>query len=287
MTLKAAYDYLLQALQTEQEEREARAQARLLLFYGLGFEQQWLSTKPGMELSEHEEDYLKASIARLLKHEPIQYVLGETAFCDLVLKVSPAVLIPRPETEELVEQTLKELKKRQLTAPAILDIGTGSGCIALGLKQALPQARVTGVDISREALQIARENAGLNGLTVKFDRMDILHLDETDKELLGRFDVIVSNPPYVSKEEYNGLAQHVRDFEPRQALTPEGEDTLVFYNAIARFAEAHLQPKGFLMLELNEHLADATEKRFQQQGFTTQLIADMQGKQRLLLAYHS
>jgi|LauGreDrversion4_2_1035121.scaffolds.fasta_scaffold15477_5 release factor glutamine methyltransferase len=234
-------------------------------------------------LTEQQLQDSSAILSALLTGKPIQYILGETEFYGLNFRVSPSVLIPRPETEELVKWILVELKDRKFHHPSVLDIGTGSGCIPIALKSALPHASVFGLDISEEALVTARNNALLNGQDVEFIHQDILDADHLFTN--DSFDVIVSNPPYVTIAEQSQMHQNVLDFEPHTALFVPDQDPLIFYDRIADFALKHLKTNGFLFFEINEHLGQETCQLLQAKGFQSiELKKDLFGRDRMIKA---
>lgn len=234
-------------------------------------------------LSEQQLQETSAILSELNTGKPIQYVLGETAFYGLNFKVNPSVLIPRPETEELVKWILDELKELKFPHPYILDIGTGSGCIPIALKSQLPHASVFGLDISIEALATARSNAELNGLEVDFFHQDILEADASfTKEY---FDIIVSNPPYVTTAEQSQMHRNVLDYEPHTALFVPDQDPLIFYDRIADFALKHLRASGLLFFEINENLGVETCQLLQAKGFRSiELKKDLFGRDRMIKA---
>lgn len=218
-------------------------------------------------------------IQRLNQHEPIQYIMGETEFYGLPFRVNPAVLIPRPETEELVQLIIEEAPKVPFR---ILDMGTGSGCIAISLAHALPHAQVKAIDISEKALETARENATLNGVNVTFEQKDILNLDSENQE--EQYEIIVSNPPYVTRHEAKQMQANVLDFEPHLALFLENDNALIFYEKIAQFGKKNLAKNGKIYVEINEHLGKGTAAVFKQLGYSkTKIIKDLSGKERILL----
>lgn len=220
---------------------------------------------------------IQTIVERLKKSEPIQYILGETEFYGLKLKVTPDVLIPRPETEELVQEITRE---KINSNPAILDIGTGSGCIALALKKMLPNAVVSGLDISKKALEIARLNAKRNGLKVDFFEADILNWGERQWH---KYDVIVSNPPYVRESEKRQMEANVLHFEPEKALFVSDDEPLKFYQSILNFADKHLTKNGWLFFEINEVFGSEIEELMQEHGFTNiQVKKDTRGKYRMV-----
>lgn len=211
-----------------------------------------LKAFPELEIPENINLQLTEILSRLETGEPVQYILGETEFYGLPFKVSQAVLIPRPETEELVQWILDTAKQTQVTT--ILDIGTGSGCIAISLKKHLPNVQVYAMDISAAALNVAKQNAVLNDAEVHFIFDDILN----PTEQLPQFDIIVSNPPYVTLIDKEQMHQNVTDFEPHTALFVPQDDPLIFYRAITQFAVKQLKPGGYLFFEINENYGKQT-----------------------------
>ena len=202
------------------------------------------------------------ALLRLKKQEPIQYILGCTAFYGLTFKVNEHTLIPRPETEELVDWVLSNLHDQDSMLD-ILDIGTGSGCIAISLAKNIPTARVSGLDISEKALEVAQENAVKNQVLVSFCEKDIL---ETTA-LKNKYDVMVSNPPYVRQLEKKAMNANVLDYEPGVALFVPNEDPLLFYRKIAQLAMVSLQTRGWLYFEINEYLSKEMDVLLKDIGF--------------------
>ena len=230
-------------------------------------------------VNKQESEKISEIVARLKKMEPIQYILGETYFFGLPLKVTPDVLIPRPETEELVDLILRETVDEPCR---ILDIGTGSGCIALALKSHLKNAIISGVDISEKALEISRENGILNRLDVQFFQADILNWQKYDWPF---FDVIVSNPPYVTESEKKLMHKNVLDFEPSNALFVNDTDPLLFYRTIAQFALENLNPNGKIYFEINENFGPETKNMLAVFGFAKiDIVTDIHGKNRFVKA---
>ena len=217
----------------------------------------------------------------LKQYRPIQHIIGYTDFCGCRIAVSPDVLIPRPETEEMVNSlTLGPSPKGERSK--ILDLCTGSGCIAIALKKAFPNAEVTAVDISEKALALARRNAQNNATEVNFVQADVLTL--AINPLLSTFNLIVSNPPYVRECEKKGMQRNVLDYDPALALFVPDNDPLRFYKAIANIAKEHLTADGLLMVEINESLTDETCALLRGQGFSPTLHTDFRGKSRLISA---
>lgn len=277
MTSVQARHQLAQQLQALYDEGEARSIARIVL-------EELLQSRivPGDALlSDHQKTILAAWTDRLLEGEPVQYVVGNTHFYGLVFATDARALIPRPETEELVHWVLE-------THPAgskrrVLDIGTGSGCIAVTLKKKRPDWEVSAVDASFDALQLAWENARRLQCAVEFIRQDML--DEALWAGLGRFDIIVSNPPYIPAAERALMPEQVLRFEPEAALFVPDEDPLRFYRAIAQFARPALCPGGQLFFEINEFRAEEVAALLREYGFEeVTLQEDMQGKLRMCRA---
>lgn len=224
---------------------------------------------------------IKNNIELIKQGRPYQYVIGYTWFYNLKIMVNEAVLIPRPETEELVDWVIKDYTPSQHNLD-ILDIGTGSGCIALALKANL-NTNVSAVDISETALNVARQNAEINDISIHFELFDVLsYLPSNESEM---YDVIVSNPPYISLNEKPLMDKLVTDFEPEVALFTPNENPLIFYEQVARFARQYLKTEGSLYFELNENFAEEIKILVQKFGFKNTVIKkDLQGKQRMLKA---
>ena len=216
---------------------------------------------------------------RLVKHEPVQYIAGETNFMGLIFKVDSSVLIPRPETEELVNWVVKTVDHK---APLeIIDVGTGSGCIAISLKNALPNAFLTGVDVMRNALETAEKNAKNNDIHVDWKMRDALNMPHD----VDKYDVIVSNPPYVLDSEKELMSKNVIDFEPHTALFVTDDDPLLFYEAISNWAIDALKKGGYLFLEINEKYAQQTKDLLKLEGFSkVEIGTDIFDKQRMIKA---
>ncbi|MBQ2190732.1 MAG: peptide chain release factor N(5)-glutamine methyltransferase [Paludibacteraceae bacterium] len=220
--------------------------------------------------------HMQEIIARLLHFEPIQYIFGHTLWCGLDLKVSPATLIPRPETAELVE--LISHSQYPVSDCRVLDIGTGSGCIAIALKKQHPEWDVTGIDISAQAIEIARENAQRNGVEVNFMVRDIFADCAELNEENSHYDIVVSNPPYICEREKSGMRRNVLEYEPASALFVPDNDPLLFYRRIAS-----LRWGTQLFFEINESFAKETEDVLREQGYTDiRTIKDIYGKERIV-----
>jgi release factor glutamine methyltransferase len=235
------------------------------------------------EFGDAEIAQFNSILSRLLHHEPVQYVLGITDFYGLRFRVNKHVLIPRRETEELVEMVIKDVRASGVKTLSILDIGTGSGCIPVSLKKNLPFAIVSAMDISEEALEVAKENAFLNKTDVTFIHDSILSPVSFSPE--KKFDIIISNPPYISVSEKSDMHKNVLEYEPHLALFVENNDVLLFYRAIAGFAQKHLTEQGKVYVEINEAYGPDVKDLFVQHGFTnTVVLQDMQGKDRMVSA---
>lgn len=232
-----------------------------------------------------EEEVLKFSNAmdRLKKFEPIQYIIGETEFFDLLFTVNKHTLIPRPETEALVDWIIQDVNSQHPTPGTLLDIGTGSGCIAIALAHHLPQTRISAIDISSEALVVASENAIRNKVQVDLKRQDVLELTALPKQ----FDIIVSNPPYVREQEKAAMQKNVLQHEPDIALFVSNSDPLLFYRKISRLAKTGLNPGGILYFEINEYLSKEMETLLREVGFKQiEVKQDIFGRDRMIKAYN-
>ena len=298
-----SYEQFWQSLTARYDVGEARAVARMVLEVGFGMSMAQLLCDGLSSLSETELQRLGEIQHRLLKGEPVQYVLGVADFGPHQLQVATGVLIPRPETYELCEEIVKDFSESsenselseisELSATPspmrILDLGTGSGCIACTLAAELPAAEMTACDISAEALAIAKENARKLDVSVRFVQGDMLALDHSEELAPERikisWDVIVSNPPYICMEEAALMEPHVLEHEPHQALFVPDDDPLLFYRAIADYATKTLRHGGTLYLELNAHYAEDCRQLFIQNGFAdVRLMEDQFGKLRFLKA---
>lgn len=226
-----------------------------------------------------EEKQVLEFTERLVLHEPVQYVLNQSWFCNLKFYVDKNVLIPRPETEELVEWIITNCKF-PVDELRILDIGTGSGCIPISLKRRIRKADVWAIDISEAALEVAKRNATTLGTAVNFLALDILN--EKQWSQLPQFDIIVSNPPYIPEKDKGQMHPNVLKYEPGTALFVPDDDPLLFYNAITRFAKQHLTKDGLLYFEIHEDLGKATTDMLLAEGFTPALKKDMQEKDRMV-----
>lgn len=262
-------------LQDIYPHEEAQNISRLLLEHCTGIPpaKQLLPDLP--PLNNEQLTRIVSMLERLLRHEPFQYVIGSTEFYGLKLKVSPAVLIPRPETEELVHWIINDFKGQDVN---LVDVGTGSGCIALSLKKHLPKAHVSGLDVSEEALEVARLNAAQNQLEVKFIQDDVLK--PSRHELYSAANVIVSNPPYVTRKEESMLARNVLDYEPHQALFVENNEPLLFYKHI--FTLRNKKRHGCIYFEINEFLSVSFHDWLIRENVEFRIRKDLRGKERMV-----
>ena len=240
---------------------EISAFTRIIATELLGVSQMTFFLKDEVNLTAEQNALLNNAIERLKKQEPIQYILGYSDFCGLRFKVTPATLIPRPETSELVEWVASEAVGNE----KILDIGTGSGCIAISLAHKLPQGKVTAWDISNDALAVAAENSKANGCVVTFEQVDILAYEPTGEQ----FDIIVSNPPYIKENEKEAMHANVLDWEPHTALFVPNNDPLLFYRAIAKKGLTLLKPGGRLFFEINRAHGKDTVDMLAALGYTS------------------
>lgn len=258
------------------KEEEARQLLTILIHHFFGFSRAELALNPSTRISESEILSLHFAVKDLKKHMPIQYITGKSEFLGFTFQVNESVLIPRPETEELVQLIVSAEKQKNLR---ILDIGTGSGCIAISLEKKLDEPCVSAVDIDEISLKLATANAAQNNSAIKFIQADML--DEKAWKDLGIFDVIVSNPPYVTVDDKKEMAENVLNFEPHIALFVPENDELIFYKKICLFAQKHLPEGGRIYFEINENKALEIENLLKVSGFQSiKLYQDFRGKTR-------
>ncbi|TPG62896.1 peptide chain release factor N(5)-glutamine methyltransferase [Hymenobacter nivis] len=280
MTTRALTDHLALALAAAYPAPEAAAIAALVAEHLLGLDPLQRRMRAQEAVPAAVQQLLPALEARLLAHEPVQYVLGTAHFAGMELEVTPATLIPRPETEELARLVAAE----RPGGPTVLDVGTGSGCLALALARALPRAQVLAVDISAEALAVARRNAARYAPQVQFQQVDILQ-EAPDGLAPGALAVLVSNPPYVRESERAQMRANVLEWEPAGALFVPDADPLLFYRRLGALGRTLLRPGGGLYLEINEALSAETEALLVAQGYTeVRGVADMFGRPRMVRA---
>jgi len=255
----------------------------LLVEEYLGFERIDTVLKSAFEISQEQFNLLESATIRLQKEEPIQYILGKTEFYGLPFFVNEHVLIPRPETEELIEWIIEKVTSTSLSDQNnILDIGTGSGCIPITLKKKLSKANITSIDVSEIAIEVAIKNAELNNVEINFIHQDILNTSE----LHQKFGVIVSNPPYVRELEKEEIKNNVLENEPHLALFVEDHNPLLFYDKIADLAKEFLLENGLLFFEINQYLGKETVELLQTKGYKNiELKKDLFGNDRMILAH--
>lgn len=277
MKLKEAIEQLKNGLAGVAEPDEVQAMIRIICEDVFNYDQVDVALRQESELPAFAPERIADIIARLRRHEPLQYVVGHARFHGHQFKVTPAVLIPRPETEQLVDLIIDENPGSDLR---VLDMGTGSGCIAISLARALKFAQVDALDVSRDALAVARENATALKVKVRFFESDML-----SPQPPGRYDIIVSNPPYVCWSEREAMDRNVKDYEPGQALFVPDNDPLLFYKAIVPYAAQSLERGGHLYLEINQRFGNEVRELLQDGGFDeVRIIDDSYGKVRFAAA---
>ncbi|MEO5984811.1 MAG: peptide chain release factor N(5)-glutamine methyltransferase [Ferruginibacter sp.] len=278
MTLKDIYRKYLYELDTIYSKGEA-AEITALTFESKGFYKSDVIKEPGQMVAETSMNELNHYLMQLLNHKPVQYVTGTTSFCGFNFKVSEKVLIPRPETAELVAVVLEFINQKNIS---ILDIGTGCGCIAISLKKNNPNAFITAIDISEEALQVAIQNATQHQCEINFQKIDFL--DEKYRATLKKYDVIVSNPPYIPENEKERLDKNVTLFEPHEALFVKDENPFIFYDKIATFGETQLNKLGRIYVETHEDFANNVVQVFMRKGYKCEIKKDIYNKERFVIA---
>jgi len=290
MTVDEARVTIISGIQTIYDPEEAKNITALLIEHITNLSLAERIMTKNYVLSGKQEGLLKQSVIRLQDHEPIQYVINEAWFAGMKFYVDKHVLIPRPETEELVDWMVSDWKlrtprlpgdSRQATNRKLLDVGTGSGCIAIALKTKLPGAEMWGCDISDEALNVARMNADSLHATIDFVTMNFL--DAGQRKQLPRVDVLVSNPPYIPQSENVEIKKNVKEFEPPAALFVPDDDATIFYKAIADFGREKLNEGGCIYVEIHESFGFEVKKVFQSNGYSSfELRKDLQGKERMV-----
>jgi len=280
MLLKQYKTHFFDSLKNIQDEQEIESFFFILTEYLHNIKRVDVALNPNFELSDAAIEKWNTILADLQKEKPIQYITGETWFYGLRFEVNENTLIPRPETEELVEWIIESQKSKVKSQKFdILDIGTGTGCIPISLKANLPQANVSAIDVSEKALEVAKRNATSNKLEINFILTNILEA----KDLNQYFDVIVSNPPYVRNLEKQEIKKNVLDYEPHLALFVEDTDALLFYRKIAQLALKNLSPNGLLFFEINQYLGKETVELLENLGFKNiELKKDIYGNDRMI-----
>ena len=286
--VKDIRNYYCNQLCSIYEKDEANAMILILLEHYFKIDRVKMALEPQLRLSESEMLTFHFAVKDLLKNKPIQYIIGETEFCDLKFKVNENVLIPRPETSELVmkianrqQSMVNGQQSKVKSQKSTLDIGTGSGCIAISLAKLLPQSKVYALDISEKALEVAQENAINNKVDVTFIHDDILSLKN---KIDTKFDIIVSNPPYVRELEKAEMRDNVLNWEPHNALFVSDNNPLIFYRTILGFAKTHLKENGEVWFEINEYLGKEMKELCNEMGFSqVEVFNDFREKERILL----
>jgi len=277
MQIAAYKTKFIQELESVYNANEVLSFFHLLLESIVGIKRIDLALNPTKLLENTQKEALDKALQALKQEKPIRYIIGETEFYGLNFKVNEHTLIPRPETEELVSWVLENTSQ----SATILDIGTGSGCIAIALAKNLENTTISALDFSEKALKMAKENAQLNDVSIDFIQQDILALDALAKN----YDIIVSNPPYVKEDEKSMLAKNVLAYEPDSALFVSNENPLVFYSKIADLAKTNLAQNGLLFFEINQYLAQETITVLKDKGFKhIELKKDIFGNDRMLKA---
>jgi len=284
MRLKDIQDIYHKELDEHFGKNEVDSFFNLVIEHYLKLDRIHLFIEPEYVVTKTEEQPLFEALSRLKLEEPIQYILGETEFYGLPFKVNKDTLIPRPETEELVDFIIKDYSNRSQDSQfSILDIGTGSGCIAVSLAKHISSAKVSALDVSEAAIEMAKQNAKFNAVEVEFIHEDILNLLDVGDVSVSHYDIIVSNPPYVRDLEKAEIKSNVLDHEPHLALFVENENPLLFYKAICGFAQAHLNENGVLYFEINEYLGEEVLELMTDFNFKAiELKQDLFGKDRMI-----
>ncbi|MGB5382993.1 MAG: peptide chain release factor N(5)-glutamine methyltransferase [Lutimonas sp.] len=282
MTFKQNQTHFLNLLASKYTEEEILFFFRILCEDFFDLPRHKLALQLDEQLSEEQQTKLNNALLLLQQEYPLQYIIGHTEFYGLKIKVNLSTLIPRPETEELVDWIISSTNKNKEVK--ILDIGTGSGCIAISLAKNLPKSKVFALDISAEAIKTAKENALINKVNVQFKEANILNAPEINET----FDIIVSNPPYVLESEKDLMKKNVLDFEPETALFVKDTDALIFYRAIAELSREKLNPDGVLFFEINENKGNQTMDLLKQQNFINiEIKKDYREKDRMVKAQKS
>jgi len=269
---------LVDDLSSLYSKEEATSIARMVFKEKLGIRRTDIAIEPELQITQNDVEKIKRISRKLMQGFPVQQVLGFADFYGIRLKVNKFTLIPRPETEELIQWIIEESSNKK--GLKILDVGTGSGCIAIALAKGLHNSQVQAVDISTGALKIAGFNAKINDVSIDFKRTDILQ--KSNRDNLGKFDIIVSNPPYVTEKEMALMHTNVLDHEPHSALFVPDGDPLLFYNVISEFGLKHLNTGGKIYFEINEAYGSEIKELLEYKGFNNVCIRkDLNGKDRM------
>ncbi len=290
MTTEQFYNHFLKELTCIYEEREA-LNITDWVFENVTHLKKWERRGSLYKLSNEQLSKLKQYLNELLAYKPVQYVLNEAWFYRMKFFVNEDVLIPRPETEELVSLVVYDVRSTKYDVQCedpitigsrILDIGTGSGCIAISIKKELPKCNITAIDVSEQALSVAKKNA--EDLDAKIEFVNINFLDESIWDQLGEYNIIVSNPPYIPEKEKEILSKNVTEFEPGIALFVPNDDPFILYKSIAKFAQSHLEPSGKIYVEIHENYSNEVLQLFWGYKFRTEIKKDIYGKERFIKA---
>ncbi len=279
MTIKENYKKFLTALDGINDKGEAAAISNIIFEYFTKFTKSKIITDGNIVTNAATEIKLHEVLQKLIKGVPVQYVTGQAWFYNVLFSVNDHVLIPRPETEELVQEAIEFLKKS--TFKKVLDVGTGSGCIPIAIKKNVYDAIITSIDVSAGALYIARENAVANNTAIHFIEIDFLQ--ENNWNQLKKYDLIISNPPYIPENEKKFLDKNVAHYEPHLALFVPQNDPLLFYRKILLFADEHLEKNGKIFLETHEDLAKETAALFLNKNYKASIKKDMFEKERMVI----
>lgn len=290
MTIEESYFDFIEKLKTIYEDREAENISDWVFESATGLKKWERRENKNQLLNKEVENKIEKYLQEFLLHKPVQYVLNEAWFYKMKFFVDENVLIPRPETEELVEWIISDFKKEKESKPTLLngrraniiDIGTGSGCIPIAIKKELPDSNITAIDVSERALLVAKKNAENLDATIHFLAIDFLNKN-TCKSLLI-YDTIVSNPPYIPIREKEILSKNVIDFEPGIALFVANNDPYIFYKKITQFSKKHLKENGKIYVEVHEEYAKEVKAIFEQAGFISKIKKDIYGKERMVRA---
>ena len=286
MTIEQAHNHFLSKLKNIYETREAANITDWIFENVTGFKRLERNSNKNMMLEFAAEKKLEKYVAELIQHKPVQYILNEAWFYKMKFYIDEHVLIPRPETEELVHWVLSDIRNLKndshLHELQILDIGTGSGCIAISIKNELKVPNVFAIDVTDDALKVAQRNANNLHANINFFEIDFLNAKQW--QLLDKFDVIVSNPPYIPEIEKEKLAKNVTAFEPGIALFVPDNDPFIFYEKISKFSKSHLKQNGKIYVEVHEEYAKNVKEIFETSGFTSTIKKDIYGKERMIRA---
>ena len=280
MTIEKARKEIFESLKNIYEKEEANNIAEIVLEHITNLSRIEILLNKNITLSNDQKEFLVRINTRLQDHEPIQYIINEAWFSGMKFYVDKNVLVPRPETEEMVEWIIADHRQQTTDNRRIIDIGTGSGCIAIALKNKLARAEVWACDISDEALTVARMNADNLKATIDFVPVDFLNIEQ--RQQLPQVDIIVSNPPYVRQNERLEMRRNVIDYEPSLALFVSDNDPLVFYRAIVDFGKEKLNAEGKIYVEIHEDLGKQVRELFQKDYRLVELKKDLQGKERMV-----